>query len=76
MGLYATEKLPQQAPHLRLLQQALHIAQPSPRLSYYPQVSAIIQRWINGVLAGRYEAAYALQATEQEIQTLLARYDQ
>jgi multiple sugar transport system substrate-binding protein len=59
---------------LQVLQQALQIATPRPLLPYYPQVSAIAQRWINAVLAGRVDAAAALQAADREIAALLARY--
>jgi multiple sugar transport system substrate-binding protein len=72
--LYTDPEILQQAPHLQVLQQALQIATPRPLLPYYPQLSVIAQRRINDVLARRTDAASALQAAEQEIADLLARY--
>jgi trehalose/maltose transport system substrate-binding protein len=72
--LYTDPELLRQAPHLPVLQQALQAAKPRPLVPYYPPLSAIVQQRLNGVLAGRYEAANALQAGEREIAALLARY--
>jgi trehalose/maltose transport system substrate-binding protein len=72
--LYTDPELLRQAPHLPVLQQALQAAKPRPLVPYYSPLSAIVQQRLNGVLAGRYEAANALQAGEREIAALLARY--
>ena len=72
--LYTDAEILQQAPHLQVLQQALRIVTPRPLLPYYPQLSVIVQRRINGVLARRIDAASALHEAEQEIAALLARY--
>ena len=72
--LYTDPEILQQAPHLPVLQQALRIATPRPLLPYYPQLSVIAQRRINGVLARRIDAASALHEAEREIAALLARY--
>jgi multiple sugar transport system substrate-binding protein len=72
--LYTDAEILQQAPHLQVLQQALRIATPRPVLPYYPQISVIAQRRINGVLARRSDAASALYEAEREIAALLARY--
>jgi multiple sugar transport system substrate-binding protein len=72
--LYTDPEALQHAPHLPVLQRALQAAQPRPVLPYYPQLSAIAQRRLNGALAGRYDAATALQEAEREIAALLARY--
>ena len=72
--LYTDPEILHHAPHVPVLQQALQAAQPRPVVPYYPQLSAIVQRRLNGVLAGRAEAAAALQAAEREIDALLARY--
>jgi multiple sugar transport system substrate-binding protein len=72
--LYADAEIVQRAPHIQVLQQALHNAQPRPLLPYYPQLSAIAQRHFNAVLAGREDVTTALQAAERESNALLARY--
>jgi multiple sugar transport system substrate-binding protein len=72
--LYTDAEVLQHAPHLQVLQKALQIATPRPMLPYYPQLSVIVQRHINNVLAGRVDAASALQEAEREIAALLARY--
>jgi multiple sugar transport system substrate-binding protein len=72
--LYADAELLKHAAHLPVLQQALEVAQPRPVVPYYPPLSAIAQRRLNGVLAGRYDVADALQEAEREIDALLARY--
>jgi multiple sugar transport system substrate-binding protein len=72
--LYTDAEILQRAPHLPVLQKALEIATPRPLLPYYPQLSVIAQRHINGVLAGRENVSTALPAADQEIATLLERY--
>lgn len=72
--LYTDPEVLQRAPHLQVLQKALQIAEPRPLLPYYPQLSVIAQRRINGVLAGRMDVVPALQEAEREIAALLARY--
>jgi multiple sugar transport system substrate-binding protein len=72
--LYTDPEVLQQAPHLQVLQQALQVATPRPLLPYYPQLSVIAQRRINGVLARRIDATSALHEAEREIAALLARY--
>jgi multiple sugar transport system substrate-binding protein len=72
--LYNDPDVLQQVRHIQVLQHALQAAQPRPVLPYYPQLSAITQRRLNGALAGRYDAATALREAEEEIAALLARY--
>lgn len=72
--LYTDPEILQRAPHLPVLQKALEIATPRPLLPYYPQLSVIAQRHINGVLAGRKNVSSALPEADQEIASLLGRY--
>jgi len=44
-------------------------------LPYYTQVSAIAQRYISSVLAGRLSPGNALSAAQREIDALQRRYE-
>jgi hypothetical protein len=44
-------------------------------LPYYTQISAIVQRYINSVLAGRESAENALNSAQLGIDALQQRYE-
>jgi multiple sugar transport system substrate-binding protein len=74
MNLYADPDMLAQAPHFEKLKAVFETAQPRPILPYYPQLSAIIQKHVNRVLADKSTAVAALDAAQQEINRLQKRY--
>lgn len=72
--LYRDKDVLEKLPFLEELGDIFLHAKPRPAVPYYPQISDIAQRWINGVLAGRVGPAHALRQAEREIEALLARY--
>jgi len=73
--LYAAPEILKQAPHYRQLKAVFQHAVPRPLLPYYTQVSAIVQRNLNSVLADRMSAANALEAAQAEVDALQKRYE-
>jgi len=72
--LYAAPDILKQAPHYRQLKAIFQHAVPRPLLPYYTQVSAIVQRYLNRVLADRMSARNALESAQAEIDALQRRY--
>jgi multiple sugar transport system substrate-binding protein len=72
--LYSDENLVEKMPHFPELKKIFQNARPRPMVPYYTQVSEIVQRKINSVLAGRYSSQDALKDADKEIAALLKRY--
>ncbi len=72
--LYSDPQVLDRAPHLAQLKDVFQNARPRPVLPYYTQISAIVQPYINGVLAGKYAPEPALAAAEKEVAALMERY--
>ena len=75
MDLYADPDILARAPHFEKLKAVFQSAQPRPVLPYYPQLSAIAQKHLNRVLAGKSAADAALAEAQQEINALMRRYE-
>jgi multiple sugar transport system substrate-binding protein len=73
--LYSDPELLKKAPHFRELSIIFQHSRPRPLLPYYSQISAIAQRYIHAVLAGKTSASQALTRADKEIEALLSRYD-
>ena len=73
--LYDDPDVLSRAPHYRELKDVFQNAQPRPLLPYYTQISAIVQRYINSVLAGREAPEPALNKAQHEIDALQQRYE-
>jgi multiple sugar transport system substrate-binding protein len=72
--LYSDPDILARQPHFSKLRAVFQTAQPRPILPYYTQLSAIVQKHLNRVLADRDTAARALEKAQQEINALLMRY--
>lgn len=73
--LYDDPDVLSRAPHYRALKDVFQNAQPRPLLPYYTQISAIVQRYINSVLAGRESTENALSSAQHGIDALQQRYE-
>ncbi len=58
----------------RALEYSFERSRPRPALPYYTQISAILQRHVNGVLAGRTSEKDALRTAQSEVENLVERY--
>ena len=72
--LYEDPDVLSRVPRYRELKDVFQHARPRPLLPYYPQVSAVVQRHLNGVLADRVPAEEALEAAQIEMEALERRY--
>jgi multiple sugar transport system substrate-binding protein len=72
--LYSDTDILAQVPHFEKLKDIFQTAQPRPIVPYYPQLSAIMQKHLNRVLADKRTAELALAEAQQEISALLRRY--
>ncbi|MFO7965927.1 MAG: ABC transporter substrate-binding protein [Desulfobacterales bacterium] len=72
--LYEDSDVLAHAPHFKTLKEVFQQARPRPLEPYYTQISAIAQKHINSVLAGRADTDDALAAADREILDVLRRY--
>jgi multiple sugar transport system substrate-binding protein len=72
--LYSDPDILARAPQFEELKEIFQTAQPRPILPYYTQLSAVVQKDLNRVLADKNTADRALADAQQEIDTLLMRY--
>ena len=72
--LYSDPDILARQPHFAKLKTVFQKAQPRPILPYYTQLSAIVQKHLNRVLADKDTADRALDEAQQEINALLMRY--
>ncbi|MBL7170562.1 MAG: ABC transporter substrate-binding protein [Candidatus Omnitrophica bacterium] len=61
-------------PHFAGLRNVFENAHPRPLLPYYTQISEVLQRYINAVLAGALSPEAALLVAEKEAQKIVERY--
>jgi|Deesub1362B_J571_1020462.scaffolds.fasta_scaffold00353_27 multiple sugar transport system substrate-binding protein len=62
------------APHLKELRAVFENAVPRPIVPYYPQLSKIIQKYINAALAGKMTPKEALDQAQKEVEDLIKQY--
>jgi multiple sugar transport system substrate-binding protein len=72
--VYSDPELLARNPHLRELRSVFESARPRPLLPYYSQLSEILQRHLNAVLAGTSTPERALSAARREMQAIVSRY--
>lgn len=73
--LYRDADVLRELPYLAELREVFTNAVARPNLPYYPQVSRVIQRWVNECLAGSIEAEEALAAAQEDIDRIVAMYE-
>jgi len=61
-------------PHLAELKEIFANALPRPNLPYYTQISELMRKSINAVIAGKKDPQEALSELEKDIKELVARY--
>ncbi|ASJ01120.1 ABC transporter substrate-binding protein [Thermococcus gorgonarius] len=62
------------APHLKDLRNVFENAVPRPIVPYYPQLSQIIQKYVNAALAGTMSPQDALNQAQKEAENLVQQY--
>jgi multiple sugar transport system substrate-binding protein len=72
--LYDDEDLVKRMPQITILKRAFGYARARPSLPYYTQISEILQRHINAVLAGKSKTDEALPKAQKEIDTITKTY--
>ena len=68
------EELGEKYNHLKVVKEACTYAVARPPVPYYAQISYIIQKYVNGVLAGLIEPEEALSKMEKEIREIKEYY--
>lgn len=74
--MYEDPEVKNEIPHVNILKESLENSAARPLLSYYSQLSEIIQRFVNNCLAGRIEPADALDKIQIEAEQLGKLYNE
>jgi multiple sugar transport system substrate-binding protein len=72
--VYEDEELTAAYPALQDLRRIFENAVPRPSVPYYSQISTILQKHFNAVLAGKAEAETALRAAQEEVAAVVREY--
>ncbi|AJC71974.1 transcriptional antiterminator [Thermococcus guaymasensis DSM 11113] len=72
--VYDDQDVLKAAPHLKDLRSVFENAVPRPIVPYYPQLSQIIQKYVNAALAGSMSPQEALDKAQQEAEELVKQY--
>jgi multiple sugar transport system substrate-binding protein len=72
--LYDDTDINKNVPHIQVLKRSFENAIARPNLPYYTQVSEIMQRHLNAILAGRAEPGNALVRAQEEINNIVQQY--
>ena len=75
-GVYYDKELQKKYPQLKILYEAFQHAVSRPVLSYYSEVSDIIQRYVNRCLADKISPEDALNKCQEEIKSLVIIYSE
>ena len=73
--IYQDKEVVSKLPHLADLRAVFDNAIPRPGYPYYGEISEVMQRYINGVLAGRMSAEEALKKAQKEVEVIVKRYE-
>lgn len=73
--VYQDEEVLAELPHFERLRSVFDHARPRPPLPYYTQLSQMLQRHLNAVLAGRREADEALRQAQTEAEAIVRQYE-
>ena len=74
--VYVDEEVLERSPHFAELKHVFENVVPRPNLPYYTQISEVIQKHLNAMLAGRQTPETALADAEQEAQKIIEIYQQ
>lgn len=74
--VYDDPEVLQRLPHLKELRNIFENAQPRPMVPYYTQLSEVLQRYINSMLAGKITVQSGLAEAQQEAQEVVDRYEE
>jgi multiple sugar transport system substrate-binding protein len=72
--VYEDPEAREEIPHINILKSSLENADARPTLSFYPQLSQVIQRFVNSCIAGRMSPQEALKKVQDEGQDLMRLY--
>jgi len=72
--LYEDKDVNKEMPQIQVLKRAFEHAVARPNLPYYTQVSEIIQKHINAILATRSKTEQALTRAQEEINSIVQQY--
>jgi multiple sugar transport system substrate-binding protein len=72
--IYNDPEVLRDMPHLARLKEVFENARPRPMLPYYTQLSKVIQRYLNSILAGNLTPENALASAQKEAQAIVNRY--
>lgn len=75
MGVYMDEDVLQAMPHLLTFREVFINAIPRPNLPYYSEVSTVLQKNINTVLADDGTPTEMLDASQEEVIEIIAEYE-
>lgn len=73
--LYGDADILERLPYFAELEKVLEHAYPRPTRPYYPQMSQVLQKYLNSALAGTISPEEALKSSEKEIQDIIDRYE-
>ncbi|PIZ13607.1 MAG: hypothetical protein COY53_04065 [Elusimicrobia bacterium CG_4_10_14_0_8_um_filter_37_32] len=73
--IYLDKDILQKLPYFRELRDVFENAYPRPNLPFYTQISEVIQKYINSVLAGTVEISKGLKETDVKLQKVVETYD-
>jgi len=74
--LYDDPDVLEKLPHLKQLKAVFQKTIPRPFVPYYSQISEVLQKHVNAVLADSLEASEGLRQAESEIQAIVDRYQE
>ncbi len=73
--VYEDKEVQEKMPRVKILKEAFDHTVSRPALPYYPQVSEVIQRYINNCLAGKESPAEALKTIAKELKEIEILYE-
>ncbi|MCK5584309.1 MAG: ABC transporter substrate-binding protein [Elusimicrobiales bacterium] len=73
--VYSDAEILKKYPHFKDLKNVFGNASPRPAIPYYTQVSDVLQRHINSIVAGKTDSKEAFNQAEFEIKNIIERYE-
>ena len=72
--IYEDKEILEKMPRIKIIKEALEHTVARPTLPYYPQVSEVIQRYVNNCLAGKSTPEEALKTIASELKEIEKLY--
>jgi len=72
--LYDDTEIREKIPHIEVLKRAFENSVARPNLPYYPEISEILQKYINAALSAKLSSSVALAKAQAEIEEIVKRY--